>query len=143
MTGQGFWDDAEVISAYTRAQAIEDGVLVPTTDLVPDEPDFARQAGWIIPVALTGAASHLVIPTQREADGAGQDVKGRLWDVLHMARLHGSRSAGSEVVFPCIFWLADRDGVRRAGPRTLHLKAVVGGNDDGSPCLTIMLPEED
>jgi hypothetical protein len=25
----------------------------------------------------------------------------------------------------------------------VHLKAVCGPDDDGSPCLTIMLPEED
>ena len=31
-TEKGFWDDAEIISSYTRAQAIEDGVLVDVTD---------------------------------------------------------------------------------------------------------------
>jgi hypothetical protein len=31
MEAKGFWEGAEVISVYTRAQAIEDGVLVDMT----------------------------------------------------------------------------------------------------------------
>ena len=47
-TSKGFWDDAEVIYAYTRAQALEDGVLV-------DASEIAREAGIGFPVALTRA----------------------------------------------------------------------------------------
>ena len=45
-TGKGFWDEAEVIDAYTRAQALEDGVLV-------DVSEMAKEAGIKFPVALT------------------------------------------------------------------------------------------
>ena len=31
-TTKGFWDDGEVIYAYTRAQALEDGVLVDVSE---------------------------------------------------------------------------------------------------------------
>jgi hypothetical protein len=138
------FDGADIISVYTRTDAIRDGVLIPVTDLTPDEPDFARQAGFVVPVCLTTAVANLIIPTEREARDAGQDVKGRLWDVLSMARLHARRTAANETTFPCIFWLAgtDRD-VKRAGQKTLQLKAVIGPDDDGSPCLTIMLRTED
>ena len=47
-TGKGFWDDAEVISSYSRAQAIEDGVLV-------DVSTVAKEAGIKFPVAMTAA----------------------------------------------------------------------------------------
>lgn len=138
------FDGADIIISYTRADAIRDGVLVPTPDLVPDEPDFARDAGWAVPVALTTAVANLAIPTQWERDRA-QDVKGRLWDVLRMAATYGARRDANEWLFPCIFLLgsaAERQ-LPRAGRKTLHLKAVIGPDDDGSPVLTIMLPEED
>ena len=41
-TTKGFWDEAEVIYAYTRAQAIEDGVLV-------DVSEIAEEAGNQVP----------------------------------------------------------------------------------------------
>jgi hypothetical protein len=37
-TSKGLWDDAKVISTYTRAQALEDGVLV-------DVSEMAKEAG--------------------------------------------------------------------------------------------------
>jgi hypothetical protein len=141
------FDGADIISVYTRGDAIRDGVLVPVLDLVPDEPDFARQAGWAIPVALTTAVASIVIPTEREARDYHQDAKGRLWDLLSMAAMYGARRDADGVVFPCIFWLAGPDRVssglvERAQQKTLRLKAVVGPGDDGSPVATIMLPEE-
>jgi len=45
-TEKGFWDGAEVIYAYTRAQALEDGVLV-------DVSEIAKQSGIKFRVALT------------------------------------------------------------------------------------------
>lgn len=40
------WDDAPVVHAYTRAEAIEDGFLVDVTET-------AREAGFRVPVAVT------------------------------------------------------------------------------------------
>lgn len=45
-SSKGFWDDAEVTCTYSRAQALEDGVLV-------DVSETAREAGIKLPVALT------------------------------------------------------------------------------------------
>lgn len=143
MPGSPF-DGADIVSRYMRADAIRDGVLVPTSDLVPDEPDFARSAGFVVPVALTSAVAALVVPTEWET-ARHQDVKGRLWDVLSMARLYARRTAADESLFPCIFVLgtASERHISRAGRKTLTLKTVVSGGDDGEPVITISLPHED
>ena len=141
MESENFWSDADVISTYTRAQAIEDGMLVPTTDLVPDEPNFAVQAGFKVPVALSAELAALVIPNEREQRELWQSIKGRLWDVLSMARMYGRRQSGDTVYFPCILRTLgrkDRDGRRS----TYHLKAVISGGDQGEPVMTVMFRNE-
>jgi hypothetical protein len=148
----GLWDDAEVIAVYPRSQAILDGVLVPVTDLVPDEPNFARDAGFTCHVALTSALADLVIPTDAEADRFYQDVKGRLWDTLNMARLYKRNvtDEGGDWLFPCIFWISDRSGSRyltrngrrRTAQLTFHLWCSLAPGDDGEPVVTIGFPED-
>lgn len=59
------WADAEVISVYTRAQALEDGVLVDLTD-------WAREAGFKIPVAVTQGVWSVVRLYWSEVAGAGR-----------------------------------------------------------------------
>jgi len=66
-----------VIFAYTRAQAIADGVLVDVSKL-------AREAGFKIPVAVTAGVGPRM---RRRSEGVlCQDETGRLWDVLMMLR---------------------------------------------------------
>ena len=125
-----------VISRYTRAQALEDGVLVDVTDT-------AREAGFKVPVALTRAAWGLVEPTDAEAAADGQDTQGRLWDLLWLASLTARRaSSTSEVRFSVLFRLRGRPGVR-AGLHKTELKLHSGPGDAGEHVITIMLPEED
>lgn len=135
-------DKWELIHVYTRAQAIADGVLETTTDLVPDE-DLARQAGWKYPVALTAAVAGLVRPTEAEAR-LGQDLKGRLWDLLWMGCLAVRRSAGDgdTVRYELLMWMV-RAGHPPNTQCTVRVKAVVGPGDEGEPVVTILLPEED
>lgn len=144
--GAGFWDDAEVISSYSRAQALADGVLDDARALVPDEPNFVDEAGFRCPVAMTASVAALVLPTELEA-GNGQDVKGRLWDLLNMARFARPRplpDEGCDWLFRCIFAVErDRPGVARRAHPTYTLKANIAGGDDGEPVVTIMLPTED
>ena len=66
-----------VISTYTRAQAIEDGVLI-------DAGPMARQAGFKWPVALTTAtwADCVAWSEDDSEQQVPQDQLGRLWDVL-------------------------------------------------------------
>jgi hypothetical protein len=79
------WADAEVIFRYTRAQALDDGVLV----AVPAA--LATEAGFRWPIALTAAAWADTVAWDEDTEArkpspTGQDETGRLWDVLTMTR---------------------------------------------------------
>ena len=126
-----------VISRYTRAQALEDGVLVDVTD-------SAREAGFKVPVVLTRAVWALVEPTEAETAVDGQDVQGRLWDLLWLASLAARRgeAGSSELLFSVLFRLRGRQDVR-AGMHKEQLKMHSGPGDDGEHVITIMLPQED
>jgi hypothetical protein len=121
-----------VIFAYTRKQALADGVLVDVTEM-------AKEAGFRIPVALTHAvwAEYVTVPEGVE----GQDEKGRLWDILSMCRY--GIALGSSYKSEVLFKLHVRNDNREGVPPIVELKAVCGPADDASPCITIMLPEED
>ncbi len=132
----GFWDGAEVISVYTRAQAIEDGVLADVTGV-------AREAGFTVPVALTAAVWALVEPTEREREEYLQDVQGRLWDVLWMAFLAARRGSGTETLFRVAFQMRGRPEYGGAGLKEIVLKLHSGPGDEGEHVITLMLPQED
>ncbi len=122
--------DWEILDAYSRADAISDGVL-------RDASKLAKEAGFRYPVALTAAAwaTCVCVP-----DGVpGQDETGRLWDVLTMLR-HASRAAGPDVSTLRFDVLVLND---QTTPKPVRLKAVCGPDDDLAPCLTVMLPDED
>ncbi len=131
-TTEGFWDDAEVIYAYTRAQALEDGSLV-------DVSETAKEAGIKFPVALTAAVYGQCVEVP---DGVScQDAKGRLWDILWMFRCAAARFDGDTLLFKLYVRNHNREHLGRRDLVTL--KAVCGPGDDGEPVVTIMLPEED
>ena len=133
---KGFWDDAEIIYAYTRAQAIEDGVLV-------DVSKTAKEAGFVYPVAMTSAAWADCVEwsdedTKRQVP---QDEFGRLWDVLWMAKIAVKQgNGGTQLLYPlhCV-----PRGGKAQKPRLTHLKLVCGPGDTPEPVTTIMLPDED
>lgn len=127
----------EVIYSYTRAQAIDDGVLIDATEM-------ARDAGFKWPVALTVAAwSDCVawsdVDNERQVY---QDQSGRLWDVLFMASfaVRTANNANRQLQF-------DLQRIPRNGRSTtsqrLTLKLILGPGDGGEPVITIMLPGED
>jgi len=129
-TGKGFWDDAEIIYAYTRAQALEDGVLV-------DVSEMAKEAGIKFPVALTSAVygKYVEVP-----DGVtAQDERGRLWDILWVFRFAAAKFNGSTLLFK----LHVRNDNRDCIPPLVTLKAVCGPGDTPEPVITIMFPDED
>jgi type I site-specific restriction endonuclease len=70
----------EVISTYTRAQAVEDGVLI-------DAGGMAQEAGFKWPVAITADAwADSVAWSEDDSEKqVYQDQSGRLWDVLFSA----------------------------------------------------------
>lgn len=117
------------ISTYTRAQAIEDGTLIDVSRL-------AREAGFRVPVAIsTGIQAAL----ENIPYGSPEDYMGRLWDVLHMARLAAKRAAPGEnmVHFEVII------NQPRPANRKPQCYAVIGPGDNLEPVMTIMLNGED
>jgi hypothetical protein len=120
---------ADLIHAYTRRQAIEDGVLI---DVTPT----AKEVGIAFPTALTRPVweRFVRVPAGLHA----QDESGRLWDLALILRCAIHLSPGGN---PVHFYLHVRND-NQAAKRHL-LKAVCGPDDDGSPCLMVMLPTED
>lgn len=122
----------EVISTYTRAQAIEDGFLV-------DVSTVALDAGIRFPTAMTRTVWDRYVEVPEKLKGI-QDVQGRLWDILWMLRSSISRGQGGSVIF---FGVHVRNDRRRGTPPLVTLKAICGPGDDAKPVITISLPEED
>lgn len=133
-----FWANAEVISTYSRAQAIADGVLKDVTET-------AKEAGIVHPTALTAAAWAEAV-TWDEKNGAGQDEKGRLWDVLWMARIaihsnRGRHAVESDRLPYAIYRVPNVPDAMDTNE--LELVVAISGGDDGTPVITVMLPHED
>jgi len=120
----------EVIYSYTRAQAIEDGVLVDVTEM-------AKEAGIRHPVAITANAWHTWIVPDKRSEAYGQSWPGRLWDAFMVFRHAAKNTAEDTLYFSVLFIMKARQ--RRMGT----FKAVCGPGDNGEPVITIMLPEED
>jgi len=123
---------SDLIHVYTRAQALKDGVLV-------DCSEQSHEAGFTWPVALSDNLYHGYIVPALALIAEGQSIQGRLWDVLMVLR-HAIRSSkdDSYISFSVLFQMAPG-----AEPVAVELVSVAGPDDDGSPCLTIMLPEDD
>lgn len=127
----GFWDDAPVISRYTRDRAIKDGVLVDVTET-------AREAGFKHPLALT-AAVHADIKDITPSKRGIQDEEGRLWDLLWMGRHAVSAAAACRQTGPVFLSFVMPVGRHR----NYRAKIVLGPGDAGEPVFTVMTPEED
>jgi len=78
MNKQGFFSDAEIISVYSREQAIADGLLVDVSGC-----SECQQNGFLYPVALTRAVWDQFVEVPKGV--IGQDLAGRLWDILNVA----------------------------------------------------------
>ena len=126
-----------VIHAYTRSQAIDDGVLV-------DVSETAREAGFKIPVALSRTVWDRLVALPEGYSG-WQDESGRLWDVLCMASMYAGRAANSDRVRMCVLVRDIRkDGRDSNRPPRKHFPIVaIGGGDAGEPVITIMFREDD
>ena len=126
-----------VLFAYTRAQAIEDGLLVDVTET-------AREAGFRIPVALSRSVWERLVALPEGYLGF-QDEAGRLWDVLWMARHYALRASNSDRVRMCVLVRDIRKDLRDSNrPPRRHFPIVaIGAGDDRSPVITVMWPEDD
>jgi hypothetical protein len=121
----------EVIYAYTRAQAIADGVQIEVTKI-------AQEAGIRFPVFLTRAVfdTYVAVP-----EGVtGQDEAGRLWDVVWMLRFGIIRARPGVQRIPVAFYVRNDNRT----PRLVKLIATCSAldMDDPQPALTLMMPDE-
>ena len=122
----------EVVYAYTRAQAVADGVQVEVSKV-------AAEAGIRFPVFLTRTVydSYVTVPPGVTA----QDEAGRLWDIVWMLRFAIIRSKPGAQRIPVALYV--RNDNRAA--KLINLVAVAGplDIDDPAPCITVMMPDED
>ena len=127
--------DAPVIFSYTRAQAIEDGVLVDLTE-------WAKETGFRIPVACTAAIWDQYLVPPEGTRGLGQSERGRAHDLLWMlyTTIRAFKRKGEvddRLLYKVIFLQAPHR------QETVALKAICGPDDHGEPVMTIMCPDED
>ena len=121
-----------IIYAYTRKQAVEDGEQV-------DVSTTAAEAGIRFPVFLTRRVfdAYVAVPP----NVTGQDEAGRLWDIVSMLRfaIKHFGNGGDRIAYQ----LYVRNDNRRA--KLAQLVATCGPLDmyDQQPAITIMLPNED
>ena len=131
MSKQELFTEEDIIDVYTRAQAVEDGVLV-------DVSEVAREAGFKFPVAITRAVWCDVVEPDDIAKAHGESESGRLWDVLFMLHM-AIKQQGMDGDMIHYQLLATKDGRKHK----VELKAICGPGDQGEPVITVMLPEED
>ena len=125
----------DVISVYTRAQAIADGALI---DVTAD----ANEAGFNVPVAITAAAWAEVVAWSDEdsARQIPQDERGRLNELLWAAVTLARHHTGNRLPFQHHRVPRGGDG----GHRTpITLVVLIGPGDKAEPVVTFMLPSDE
>ncbi|MBS0216538.1 MAG: hypothetical protein JSR50_12405, partial [Proteobacteria bacterium] len=116
----GPWAGFEIVSRYTRAQAIEDGALVDVTEQ-------AKRCGFVVPVAMTAA---LFGDCQSWAEDA-------VWRLLHFACETIRASSPAKDTDRLSLRLTPFVGT----PKTAI--AHMGPGDAGEPVVTLMYPDEE
>ena len=139
-----------LVYAYTRAQAVADGVQIEVTKT-------AQEAGIKYPMFLTRAVfdAYVAVPP----GVTGEDEAGRLWDVVWMTRFAILRSRGHTVGgatctrLPVALYVRNEPDAcpvgctqrYPTGAKLVKLIATCGplDIDDPAPAITLMLPDED
>ncbi len=122
----------DVIFSYSRAQAIEDGVLV---DLGQDKMLEVCRQHYKYPIACTAAVFGIMeraVANKKHCN----DFAGVLHDMLWMSKVYKRQVDPTTVMF--------RVKITGAGRKSVYdFKMVCGPGDDAEPVMTIMLPDED
>ncbi len=117
-----------VIYSYTRAQALEDGVLVGISEL-------AKEMGFKCPVAVTSTVNALLNDTYHY----GQSFEGRAWDLLQVLHFEISRSKNTDIIyFAPYFYVKGHNE-----PKSFKLWAKCDPDENGKPVITVMFVGED
>lgn len=123
-------ENFELISEYTREQALKDRVLIDVTQM-------AKEAGFNCNVAVTAALWHDIThgPSKNQSD-----INGRLWDVLFMLYLqikkNGNRQRIDYDLIMPVPGVTGKDNLYR-------LYSLAGPGDEGELVITILKPNED
>ena len=122
----------EIIYAYTRKQAVADGVQV---DVTPT----AQEAGIKFPVFITRGVFEAYVAVPEGV--TGQDEAGRLWDIVWMLRYAIQRSRPGTDRVPVALYVRNDN----RAPKLVKLIAVCSALDMDAPqpAITVMLPDED
>lgn len=122
----------ELIHTYTRAQALDDGLLV---DLMQDAMLPVCRQHFKFPIACTSAVFDIM---RRAVENPRycNDYAGILHDMLYMSKVASRKLDASTVFFTVIIVGAGRS-------RYHDFKLQVGPGDNAEPVITIMLPHED
>ena len=124
-----------VIIAYSRTQAIADGILVDVTET-------GKEVGFKLPVTITEALHNRLTPTKADV-AIGQDYDGRLWDVLWLAAFTIKLAdRGTDTV---AFTVTQQEVEPKSGQPhgvDIRLRAVCGPGDEGDLVITIGFPDD-
>lgn len=129
---EGLFENAEVISVYTRKQALEDGFLI---DLMQDTMKEVCEQHYKYPIACTSGVWAIIDKAVKNKKYFN-DYAGVVHDVLWMSRVNNRKLSESTIVFFVII-----TGAGRTKNHTFILN--VGPGDNAEPVITIMLPGED
>lgn len=133
-----FGNDVEVIYSYTRKQAIDDGVLVELSCPIHASERMAEVAKQHYPglsIVCTAAVWSIIdkaVKNKRHCN----DYAGILDDMLWMSKVMKRNLSEDTKLFRVIITGAARKKI-------FDFKMQIHGDDEGKPCLTIMLPNED
>lgn len=122
------FEDTPIIACYSRQDAIDDGNLVPLSDLTDDAQILKI---YRYPICLTSLVYGWIESDLRR--NPHKDLNGILWDILWMSQKNIVRRLDESTV---LFKLLLND-------KTLTLKIQCHPSDDMTPCLTIMGERED
>lgn len=124
----------DLVSRYTREQAIQDGILKDITL-------YGAEFGFKVPLAITLEAWSKCVSVPCELVGE-QDEKGRLYDLLFLATCEARKNKESSTVFfQGIF--KDRVMAECEDPDLVALKLMIHPGDHMEPVATILLGHED
>lgn len=119
-----------IIFSYTRAQAIEDGVLIDVTA-------EAKVYGFKLPVAIGDNLFQQYVIPPSGLEGEGQSMEGRLHDLLTLSMVAARKGLSQDhVEFDVLFLM--KPGQRATVRCVIH----VGPGDTSAPVITICLPED-
>jgi hypothetical protein len=119
-------NDSDIIFAYTRQDAINDGVFIEVDE------NLVKEAGINFPVAVTSNLYHKYINPKTMP--TGQDEQGRLWDVLWMFRNSAKNAGQSNYLSFKVYF--SRKLIE------LHAVCEPRSQNDPRPAINIMLPED-